>query len=119
LYEIYFFIHNNFCNDDAIIMTLLVLKAQSPCETFSHRHRKTLLRTGRFQRQRCLINCLLMTSQWRRCLQIFIWCFKLNFLHCVYFEFFIFSKLTLLHQFVTYLLNDLRTTIIRSTYVCQ
>jgi len=67
-----------------------------------------LLRTGRFKWQRCYINHLLMTSQCRHCLQILTGCSKINFLRNLYCGFLVFSKLTTLHHFVTYLSNDPR-----------
>ena len=35
----------------------------------------------------CVCVCVLMTSQYRHCLQILTWCSKINFLHNVYFGF--------------------------------
>jgi len=47
-----------------------------------------------------------MKSQYHHCLQILTVCSKINFLHNIYSVFLIFSKLTILHHFVTYLSND-------------
>jgi len=51
-----------------------------------------------------------MTSRYRHCLQILTGCSRINFLHNVRFGFLIFSKLTILHHFVTYLSNDPRSS---------
>jgi len=71
----------------------------------------SLVPRGRFKRQRCHIDRLLMTSQYHHCLQILTGCSKINFLHNVYFGFLILSKLTIPHHFVTYLSNDPRTLV--------
>ena len=57
---------------------------------------------------RCHINAMLMTSQYRHCLQILTGRSKRNFLHNAHFGFLIFSKLRILHHFVCYLSNHPR-----------
>jgi len=69
---------------------------------------RTLFFVGCFQWQRCHIECLEMTSQWRHHNNTHSWYSELNSLQNVYFQIFIFLKLTEWHRFVTYLWNDPR-----------